>query len=161
MSTGEKISKSLTGKQVLFMVLGFFAVIVAANAFMIAKSITSFRGEDTKKSYLQGLHYNDTLEERAAQKAAGWTAALDYSTEQVRIQIRDGSNTLVSALNLEGKLRHPTDTSEDLSLEFIERGDGTYLAKIDKPVFGQRTLVIRANTNEGFEFSTRNELWLQ
>lgn len=161
MTASRNSEKQLTGKNVLWIVIAFFAVIVASNAFMITKSVTSFRGEDTKKSYLQGLHYNDTLAQRAAQEASGWAAELDHSNTQVKLRITNGLRQPVSSLKLHGKLRHPTDTSKDIILEFTQRGDGRYIAPLPHSTLGHRILVTSAETNKGFNFETRNTLWLQ
>ena len=45
----------LTGWHVLWIMLGFFGLMFTVNGIFLYHAITSFPGEDVKKSYLQGL----------------------------------------------------------------------------------------------------------
>jgi len=112
---------TLTGRGVLFWLLGFFGVIIAMNAWYIAVSFKTFRGEDEQLPYLQGIGYNQTLAHRAEQRALGWRAAVTIarvSPGNARLQVvmRDAGGHPVSGLTLKGELRHPADENRDRPL---------------------------------------------
>ena len=73
--TQPKKQRELTGKHVLLMLVAFFGVIIVTNVIFINAAVTSFRGEDVKGSYRQGLEYNETLETRKSEGQLGWSAS--------------------------------------------------------------------------------------
>ncbi len=64
----------ITGWHVLAGMILFFSTIIAVNAVFISLAVQSFPGEDQRRSYVQGLEYNDVIAQRRAQAALGWTA---------------------------------------------------------------------------------------
>ena len=65
------------GWHVLTALLAFFGAIIAVNIAFAVIAVRSFPGEDVRRSYVQGLQYNDTLAERRVQQALGWQASAD------------------------------------------------------------------------------------
>ena len=63
--TAEQGTFELKGWHVLLILMAFFGVMFSVNGVFLYHAITSFPGEDVKKSYVQGLNYNDTLAVRA------------------------------------------------------------------------------------------------
>lgn len=138
MSTATATSvknKGLTGWHVLFMLLGFFGVMIAVNAYFLVAAVTSFRGEDVPRSYRQGLEYNQTIAARETQTAMGWTAEVNVTGKQLVINIQDRNGYNVKGLQIDAKLRHPVDTALDVPLTFTFSG-GAYSAEIP-PLQGQ------------------------
>ncbi|WP_371395701.1 FixH family protein [Fretibacter rubidus] len=131
-----KKEKQLTGKHVLMMVVGFFALIVGVNAVFIVKAVESFSGEDVKQSYRQGLEYNKTLAARAAQADLGWRVAanivlVDSRSHELIIQLEDKDAAPLNDLSFTAKLRNPIDLSKDHEINFRGYGQGRYKAQID------------------------------
>ena len=62
-------SGKLTGWHVFWIMLGFFGLMFTVNGIFLYHAITSFPGEDVKKSYLQGLDYNSTLDAKGSDGA--------------------------------------------------------------------------------------------
>jgi nitrogen fixation protein FixH len=143
----------LRGVHVLWSLIGFFAFVIAINVAFTVLAVRTFPGEDVRRSYLQGLHYNETLAARRAQAALGWraSAALAPSAAgaivEVRIRERDGAP--LSHLTVRGVLRRPTHESADVSLEFTPRGGGAYVAHIGRLDAGQWRLRARAERANG------------
>lgn len=143
----------LRGWHVLASMLGFFAIIIAVNGAFIAAAIGSFPGEDVRRSYLQGLRYNDTLAERRAQAALGWRATAAFGAEpgsaSVEVNLRDGAGVPIEGARIEGALERPTAATFDHQLHFTPAGAGRYVARIDALEAGRWRLRARAERSDG------------
>ncbi len=163
----KKLAKKLTGKHVLLMICAFFGVIFIVNAIMFYWAFGTFRGEDTKRSYRQGLAYNQTIEKRAAQIASGWHADITINPDHtISLKITNREGAAVRGLSIDGKLKHPAETDLDVPLKFAQAADGGYLARIDKANFGtgsgkQWRILTTTQKSDGTSFKTSNEIWLK
>jgi nitrogen fixation protein FixH len=148
----------LTGRHVLAMMVLFFGIIIAVNAFFVTMATRTFSGEEVSKAYLHGLDYNTVLERRAAQKALGWTSrvAVQEGTLLLTVAAPDGP---VAGLALEGALKHPADTARDRPLVLTDAGEGRYTAPLGDIAKGQWTLWVQ--TTEGEPFEVEQRLWMQ
>lgn len=143
------MSKGLTGRHVLIILLAFFGVTIGVNVYFITVALQTASGEDQKKSYLQGLHYNDMLARRARQVDLGWTAEVSTVTRgpdryevMMRIASRDGEP--VDGLKLTAALRRPVQAAMDRALAFEQRSSGAYVATIQDLARGQWRLKVTA-----------------
>jgi nitrogen fixation protein FixH len=122
------------GRHVLIAMLMFFGAIIAINIAFSFVAVRSFPGEDEKRSYLQGLRYNEKLAARAAQADLGWTArmeALPQGNEaQLSVRFADRGGRPLDGLAITGKLRRPATTREDRAVTFTGAGDGIYVAHV-------------------------------
>src|SRR5215469_17439663 len=85
------MSRELTGRGVLAWLFAFFLVIIGVNAWFIYAAVSTFRGEDDQKPYLQGIAYGETLSQRAEQARQGWRATIGadrLQSEKVRVEVR-------------------------------------------------------------------------
>ncbi|MEE2565073.1 FixH family protein [Hyphobacterium marinum] len=149
----------ITGRHVLIMVLGFFAVTITVNAVFITQAFRTFRGEDVPRSYMQGVAYNETLAAREAQAVLGWTAAADARLDGVDLVITDRAGEPVTGLMLAGRLRHPADANRDIVLSLVETEAGRYAAAYVAPP-GSWRLVVETD-GEGPPFTINRPLWLR
>jgi len=147
---------TIKGWHVLAGLVGFFAVIAAVNALFITLAVTTFRGEDAKRSYMQGLAYNDVLEDRRAQAQLGWEAAVNLQDGRLFVAVETPNGDPVRGLQLSGTLRHPADTSRDHALSFEETRPGVYAANVDLET-GRWLLDARHEGDPPFELE--HELW--
>lgn len=154
----------LSGRGVLLWLGGFFALVFAVNAFFIAISVTTFRGEDEQKPYLQGVEYNQTLALRAEQEKLGWrafigAARLPTSVVRISVSVKDAQDKPQSQLPLRGELRHPADENRDHTFNFSEIRPGEYRADIPAVTAGEWDVLVSAReTAKPFETSRR--LWV-
>ena len=130
-----KRERELTGRHVLLMLVAFFGITIAVNAIFITKAVESFTGEDVKRSYRQGLEYNQTIESREKQAELGWqvkTNLVEESGDTPRfiIRVTDRNDIPVRGLSIDGILKRPTDLAKDETIMFTERGDGKYDADL-------------------------------
>jgi nitrogen fixation protein FixH len=128
-------SWELKGWHVLAGMLAFFAAIIAVNVGFAIVAVDSFPGEDVRRSYLQGLNYNDALAERRRQAALGWQAhaATENEAGQTRlvVMLRDREGRPLSGVAVSGELRWPADERLDRALTFAPDGEGRYVAAIE------------------------------
>lgn len=139
----------LTGRHVLMMVIAFFTVIIIANIVLITQAVRTFPGEDVRRSYVQGLNYNETLADRQAQAALGWRAAAALRRDTtgaaaIEIVLIDREGRPVENASLEGTLRRPLEAREDQTLLFAPQGQGRYVATVPTLAQGQWALRARA-----------------
>ncbi|WP_375206403.1 FixH family protein [Hyphococcus sp.] len=143
----------LTGRHVLIMVLAFFGVMIAANVIFIRAAVESFPGVAEDKSYLEGLKYNDTLAERAAQAELGWTAEVAEVArdgEKGRIVVRLAKDeTALSSLAVDGVLKRPASADADQPLAFKALGEGLYEADVVVFAPGAWDMALRAENSLG------------
>ncbi len=143
----------IRGAHVLIGMLFFFGLIIAINVAFAVAAVQTFPGEDEQRSYTQGLHYNDTLAERRAQAAIGWSArsTLVSAPTGARLVVRlaDRAGQPVSDAALSGVLRWPPNQSGDRALSFITQGNGVYVADLAQLAPGQWDLRARAERVDG------------
>jgi len=141
-------SFEIRGWHVLATILGFFAVIIAVNVTFAVYAIRSFPGEDVRRSYLQGLRYNDTLAERRTQAALGWRASAELREDgdgallEVVLNTRDA--VAIESATLTGELEWPTNSQLDRALIFESQGGGRYAARLGALHAGRWRLRARA-----------------
>lgn len=145
----------LTGTHVLAMMVGFFGIIITTSIIFTVLAVQSFRGEDVKGSYRQGLDYNTTLSERAEQGGLGWKASVNtvgtLSERALIVKISDGSRT-IDGLVISGRLRHPVDSNLDRPVEFDVQADGIARADISG-LMGQWTVeAVAQGADKRFKF---------
>lgn len=143
--------KTLTGSHVLAMILGFFAIVIAANATFITLAVSTFPGEDVARSYVQGLDYNATLRDRAAARTLGWViqahAMETQSGPALDVTLTTKEGHPLETITLTGMLRRPATTSQDRVLQFNEVAPGRYQALT--PDLPPGAWDLRANANNG------------
>lgn len=148
----EPKPRELTGKHVLAMLLVFFGIIITVGSVFTTLAVKSFRGEDVKQSYRQGVDYNRTLDARAAQSQLGWQASINVTgTAQDRtfiVQVTGRGDQPLRDVELTGRLRHPADSTLDRPLAFTSTDDGVARADLSG-LYGQWTVQAEAVNSEG------------
>ncbi|MBL8551242.1 MAG: FixH family protein [Hyphomonadaceae bacterium] len=152
----------LRGVHVWSALAAFFLLVIAVNATFITLALRTFPGEDVRRSYLQGLHYNETLADRRAQAKLGWRASAILSTGAsgplVEVRIRDRDGAPLSDLELSGVLRRPATANADAQLAFVALGDGLYIAPAPSLAPGQWRLRAQARRRNGERFDLERSL---
>lgn len=155
----EDAGFKVRGWHVLAAMVGFFSIIFAVNIVFITLALGSFPGEEERRSYMQGLAYNEVIDERRAQANLGWRAAANLVDDRVLIRVTDASDGPVTGLALEGALQHPADMEFDRALRFTEVRAGVYAAPVEDLPDGRWILSAQAIGDTPFEME--RELWLR
>ncbi|MGV6801899.1 MAG: FixH family protein [bacterium] len=166
MPSVSKKEFKLTGWHVLFVVVLFFSIITAVNAIMITYALKTFPGENQKKSYLQGLHYNQTLQAREKQSELGWRVILldgDHlpaDNTSIKVSVLDKLGQPVSGLHFTATIGRSVTDKEDRDIVFEELNSGTYITQEKDLSAGQWVLILSASNNMDQEISATATLWL-
>lgn len=149
--TEENDGKKLKGWHVLVIMMAFFGVMFSVNGVFLYHAITSFPGEDIKKSYVQGLNYNDTLAARASQATLGWQAEAGVQGDEIIVRLRDADGLPLTHRSMVGELRRLATRDGDRAVVFQTRSGGEYVAPVSALAPGQwllRVSVLDADTDE-------------
>lgn len=157
----DHAKRPLTGRTVLFYLLGFFAVVFAVNGLMAIAAIATFGGVETASSYQAGLRFSRETAAVEAQEQRGWQVAI-RSGERGAIEIvaRDRADRPLAGLNASARLSHPLDQRLDRVLAMREVGAGVYRADAGSAV-GQWDLMLELAQRDQPMFRSRNRLTLR
>ena len=113
------MTRELTGRHVLAIVLCAFGVIVGVNLLMAFKAVSTFPGLETANSYVASQKFDV---ERAAQQALGWTVTPDYDGAELTLMIRDRQGNPARVRSLDASIGRPTHVRDDQTPEFTYSG---------------------------------------
>ena len=137
-----------------------FAVVLAANGAMLYFALSSFSGLSTKQAYVEGLAYNDRVEEEAAQAALGWTWDLDLAAVEtlrqngpsrvatLRVDGRNAEARPLDGLSLTATIRRPTEQGLDQTVPLRPVGPGLYETRVTLAKPGQWDVLLTARRGE-------------
>ena len=140
MTQEDQTTGGLKGWHVLLCFFGFFGLMFAVNGVFLYHAITSFPGEDVKKSYVQGLDYNRTLSARRAQQELGWTAQAGYDQGELVFQLRDRADRIIYAHRVDAEIRRVATAQGDRTLQLNRSASGEYSADVSDLEAGQWTV---------------------
>lgn len=126
-SPGER---RFTGLHMLALVVGFFAVVIAANGTMAMFALSTWSGLVAQNGYVASQAYNGVLEAAARQKELGWTSRLDYSGGRLTFVLTDTRENPVTGLIVRAKLGRVVHEKDDRTLDLAASGDGAYGADV-------------------------------
>lgn len=125
----------ITGKHVLAALVVFFGIVIATNVVFVRLAVTTFPGEEVKKSYYQGLNYNDVLSDKAQQAEDGWRMQLvapPHSGAEAVLEVRllDHQGRPIFGADLTGDIVRPMTDRGRQNLSFDALPDGLYRARL-------------------------------
>lgn len=127
---GKRMFNEITGRHVLFLMLGFFGVIIATDSYLVYKAVSTFGGLETQNAYRKGLTYNERIAEERAQEALGWTKDARLDNGELRVTIRDKDQKGVEGLQISALFGRPATNTEDRTLTLTQVGSGEYMATV-------------------------------
>ncbi len=126
----------LTGRKVTAIFVVFFGIVMAVNFTMAHFASSTFGGVVVEHSYVASQNYNKWLDEAAAEKKLGWSAAATRLPDnRVALRFTGAPDDLV----VTGVVRHPLGHAPDQALRFAQAADGSLVS--DKAVAPGRWLV--------------------
>lgn len=159
----------LSGWHVLSAMLGFFAVIIVADATMIYKAVSTFGGVDNANAYRDGLAYNARIASEARQSAQGWRdkVAMLADPARLKVSLATASGHAPDAVKVEATLGRPATNSADAVLQLAEVQPGQFEAPVGRDlapgtwIVTVRVLPADATTAEGEPlYRNRRRLWV-
>ena len=152
--TEAKPVKPLTGRKVLFILLGAFGVILTANMTLLYNAINTFPGLEVKNSYVASQTFDDRA---VAQRALGWDPRVKYANGQVNLSIF-ANGEFIFPETLDVRIGRPTHGREDTTPMLLRDTIG-YWFKIDLNE-GKWFVYVNAETKDGEPFQQRLELFV-
>lgn len=155
MAVTEKPVRPLTGWHVLAMFVAFFGVIIAVNATLAWKAISTFPGLEVDNGYIASQTFDADM---AAQKALNWTFAHTYDAtrKELRLAFTDASGAPVALAALNVLVGRTTEASDDIRPDFVLRS-GTYTAQTQLAQ-GKWMMMVEAVSQDGTLFRQRIDL---
>lgn len=152
--------RKLTGGMVLFMLLGFFATIIAVNMLLLGFAIKTFSGREAKNAYIAGMSHDRALAAVRAQDARGWVVdaqlkRVETGRSSIRLERRDaGAQGDLEAI---ARFEHPADSRQDRSIALARMSDRVWSAIADVPAGGW-DLVIELRSGQEMLFRSRERI---
>jgi len=142
----KKAPRELTGRAVLFWLLGFFGFVFVVNAMMVRAATSTFGGVETASSYKAGLMFESEVARAARQEARHWEVVgnlkRDGGGEAVLdISVRDAQGRPVDGLSADARLAHPVDERLDHVIPVGRNGPGLFHGE-SKATPGQWELIV-------------------
>jgi nitrogen fixation protein FixH len=162
-SPKKRMPREITGRHVLFLMLGFFAVIIATDSWLVYKAVSTFGGVETDDAYRKGLAYNDRIAEERAQADLGWTNEARIEKDELRVFIRDKDQKGVGNLQITAVLGRPATNTNDRTLKLTEVAAGEYMATIGALEAGNWVAAMEAREalsgNDRVVYQSKVRLW--
>ena len=159
------MTRHWTGRDILFVLIATFGVVIGVNAYFIIEAERTWPGEDVAHPYLQGLDYNQTLDARARQRALGWRAsiggALSANTATITVRLSDNVGKPITGKALTALLRHPMDKQRDRAVTLRETRNGIYVGRATQVQAGSWDVIVTRNTEKEAPFEAMRRLWLR
>ena len=158
-------TRELTGRHVLFCLLGFFGVVFAVNAVLVKAATSTFGGVETSSSYKAGLMFEQDVARAERQDDLHWQVggkiARDKAGEAVLdISARDAKGIPLTGITAQARLAHPADERLDhmIALERINAGLFHGAVQVQP---GQWELIVDLYRGEARVFRSRSRVTLR
>jgi nitrogen fixation protein FixH len=162
---GVPSGAGLSGRTVLFSLIGFFAVVIGVNVTMMTLAISTMPGTEVESPYLAGIKYNSEISAARAQEARGWrmTSHVDRTGDgraAVSLEACDRNGAPLTGLALSVRLARPTDKRADRSVTLGEGSAGRYSGEANDVAAGIWDLDVVADRGGERLFRSRNRITL-
>lgn len=145
-------TKELTGRKVLFILIGAFGIIISVNMLLLFKAVSTFPGLEVKNSYVASQDFNRDAE---AQRALGWSSSVRYADRRITVTLLNQNGTPVFPDNMSVRLGRPTHARDDITPALTRGPQGFWFMKdLDG---GKWFVYVDADSTDGTHFRTRLE----
>ena len=158
----------LTGRHVLFILLGAFIFVGSVNAVMIWQAVGSFPGVVTDSSYRDSQRFNRNIAAAQEQAALGWQ--VDAHAERspdgrvtLRLQAKDAEGRPIAGVSFRAVLQHPANRSLDHTVVLAAQpgSDGVFTGTATGVNEGKWGLEVSGERERGRVFLSQNTLFLR
>jgi nitrogen fixation protein FixH len=138
--------REVTGRLVLIGLVGFFGLVAAVNAVMVAAAVSTFGGIETANAYRAGLAFASEEAAAAAQQSRHWRVMASLRPQPsgslaIELSAHDSSGRPIAGLEASVGLQHPTNRRLDRTVAMRADGPGRFHGNADAAP-GQWDLVI-------------------
>jgi nitrogen fixation protein FixH len=158
-------TRELTGRHVLFCLLGFFGVVFAVNAVLVKAATSTFGGVETSSSYKAGLMFEQDVARAERQDDLHWQVggkiARDKAGEAVLdISARDAKGIPLTGITAQARLAHPADERLDHMIALDRTNAGLFHGEAQAQP-GQWELIVDLYRDEMRVFRSRSRVTLR
>ncbi len=122
----DETKGQFTGRHMLFLLVGFFAIIFLMNLVLTYFALGSWSGLLVRNGYDASQTYNQQIEQAREQDLLCWRSPFGTENGAGILRIVDRSGQPVRGLDITVAAARPTNEKEDRMLEFSENADGSY-----------------------------------
>ena len=166
---GHSADAALTGRQVLWILIGFFGSVFAVNGWFVYDALSTYSGDVGEGAYTQGLAYNRRIAADERQSDLDWHAGVDVvlpsntQTAKATITLADGAGAPLTGRVVSFTIGRPATSNFDHSLTLAEVAPGVYSGKVSNLTPGAwiADAEIMAHANDKPEYRLRRRLWLK
>jgi len=121
--------KPFTGRKLLYWVLGFFAVVIAANLTMMGFALKTHTGLVVPNTYVASQDFNRNAAAARAQAALGWRTGFAYEDGVLELTFADAQGAAILHLEVVGVVGRPVTEAQDREVAFERAAPGVYRAR--------------------------------
>lgn len=148
--------KPLTGRTVLFITVGAFAVVIGVNITMAVMAVGTFPGLEVENSYVASQEFDA---KREAQERLGWKIETDYALGLLTVSFINAQGLPVEPADFSVLIGRTTEAEDDIRPSFSGI-NGRYSTPLDLDG-GKWMMVVEAKAEDGTEFRQRLELFVR
>jgi nitrogen fixation protein FixH len=165
MSGTRQKTRELTGKHVLFWLVGFFAMVFAVNGVLVKAATSTFGGVETSSSYKAGLMFKQDIAAAEEQDALHWRvdgkiARHAGGAAVLDISARNDAGSPLAGLDAMARLAHPADERLDRLVTLDRVGPGQFHGETQANA-GQWELIIDLYRGDVRMFRSRSRVSLR
>ncbi|MCA3256401.1 MAG: FixH family protein [Alphaproteobacteria bacterium] len=131
--TSDTAARPITGRKVLFGMVGFFGVVVAVNLTMATLAVGSFTGVVVDNGYVASQQFNRWIARGEAEAAIGWTAAAGAPGGVPEVVVTDALGHPLAGASVTLHLHHPLRADDARRVTLAEAAPGRYAAAAALP----------------------------
>ncbi len=153
---GQRGGKPLTGRTILLIGVGVFAVVLTANLTLAVRAVQTFPGLEVDNSFVASQNFNEEL---AAQLALGWDVAAAVEDGELTITFTDADGAPVDVAAMDAVVGRATTVADDFTPDFVY-----YRGRFSAPVEirpGNWNIRLVAQAPDGTEFRQRMVLHVE
>lgn len=158
----------LTGRHVLFILVGAFAIVFAVNGYMIWRAVGSFPGTVTDSSFRDSQRFNGEIAAAKAQAERGWrvdvkTARAADGKMVVTLVADDRDGHPLTGVAFRARLEHPADRSRDHKIELapVVGASDRFEGRAEGVAAGKWGLVIEGEGASGRLYLSQNTIYFE
>jgi nitrogen fixation protein FixH len=125
------MTREFTGRDMAFLMIAFFAVVISVNVLMAVIASGSWTGLVVKNSYVASQEFNEKTAELERAAAMNVHASLAYQKGEVIVQLNDSSGAGLGVNALTLRIGRPSYDGEDRSLTMTCGADGACRAQAE------------------------------
>lgn len=145
----------LTGRHVLGITVGAFAIIIGVNVVMAVQAVRTFPGLEVANGYVASQTFDA---DRKAQEALGWTAVPEYRDGKLTLALTDAEGLPALVTSLDVLVGRATEAKDDVRPEMV-RLAGVWEADLAL-ARGKWMLKLEAVAADGTVFRQRLDLFV-